>query len=348
MKLPGQLPRVLPGGQQRQLDDPRPLQGPLGHVPQALHGVHGVRVRVPLRAPAGGGGLVAGQSPIQRVVVRLRPQGRQRLDVRADGGVVVHGAARHPQRLPKLHQRGADGPAGGILELVLPHGQGLVVAPAGPLQPRLRVGTLLQLRKQRLRRRTHAGGPPAVVQLQHGLPGMGPGGGVVLVPGRVPGVGLLQRLVQRLLAHAGHHGVVQYAKRRVDPGGFEVLAQEIRAEGMDGGDAGPIQLQQLFAAADVPRRGPLIEPPGQLGAHVGGRRTGEGHHQHAVHVRALVGDHAKHALHQHRGLARPRRRRKQYAAAPGFDGPPLFIRPLRHGIPPHRYRIDQSFPASRK
>ena len=127
------------------------------------------------------------------------------------------------------------------------------------------------------------------------------------------GIGSFQGLVQRFLLQPVGDGVVHHAKGGVHPRRFEIGAQKIGAEGVQRADAGTIQLHHLLPAARIAPGGPLAKPPGELGAHVRGRRAGKGHHQHAVHVRTFVGHQPQHPLHQHGGLAGARRRRQQYA-----------------------------------
>ena len=110
-------------------------------------------------------------------------------------------------------------------------------------------------------------------------------------------------------------------------------AQELGAKAVDGGDGGAFQAHGLF----FQRAACLHQPPRQLGAQLRSRRPRESNDEHFIDIRAIR-DQLHDALHQHRGLARPGRRRDEQILPARFDGRALFLGEL-HGCLRHSFGL---------
>ena len=121
--------------------------------------------------------------------------------------------------------------------------------------------------------------------------------------------------------------LVAQAEIRVQVQQVAVLPEEGGTEGVDGGNLRLVDQGGL--AAEVAVVGGLRQPVRQLlgdaPPQLGRRRLGEGDHQEAVDVEPLLGHPIQQPLHQHPGLARPRRRRYQQLAAPVVYNFSLFV-----------------------
>ena len=293
-----------------------PLQRVLHAVAQALDSFQRVLVhRLAAPAAGGAGGLEFLHRAQQRIVFVNLKHPVQLGQILFDGRGIVDRTTRQRRRLRRADPRLADRALRAARQLVHPRG-GQVHRLAGVGQPPFRVRPLLQRAAQRLRQRPHLLRPATVVQRRQRVAFFG--------------IGLLQHLVQRVVHQPPLHRVVQNPEGRIHARRFKMRAQKVGAEGVQRGDAGALQPDHLLAAAVVALRRQRRQPSAELGAHVRRRRAGERHHQHPIHVRAVVQDQPQHALHQHRRLARSRRRAQQQVGSARFDRPRLFLRPLHH------------------
>ena len=219
---------------------------------------------------------------------------------------MVVGGARHGQRRV---QRAA----GGAQKLVRPRLHGRLSGVKGAFQPRLGVGALAEEGVEAQRQIAH---------LVRAAPGVEAGKrfAAFLVEG-------VHGLVRRLVQQARILGVVEYAEGGVHARGLEVGAQKLGAEAVQRADGSAVQTEHLLAQARVALRGRFAQAGGEALAHLGGGGAREGDHQHAAHVRPLL-DEGEHALHEHRGLARARRRAQKQIRAARFNGAALFFSKL--------------------
>ena len=139
----------------------------------------------------------------------------------------------------------------------------------------------------------------------------------------------VERILHRLLGQHAALLLVADAERRVHAQRLEVLPQQIAAEPVQRGDARAGERQHLLAQLRALARG-LFQRAADAQAHLARRRVGERDDEHLLDRAALL--HQLHdALHQHRRLARSRRRADDEAVSPVCDGVLLLLRPVRHG-----------------
>ena len=248
----------------------------------------------------------------QRVVFVDFAHLREAGQVGLRGREVVRRAAGHRRGLAKRDGRLVDGTVRGAHQLGHPFGNHAVRADRAG-EPLLRLGALLQRAAERFSQRADVLRPAAVVERAKRL--------------RRLGVGILKRLVERLVHQLLARGIVEHAEGGIDPGDLEVRAQKVGAEGVQRGDARALEADQLVAAAGVAFGSEGVHPLGELGAHVRRRGARERDDQHPVDVRAVVEDQPEHALHQHGGLSGTGRRAQEQALAPRADCARLFVRP---------------------
>ena len=262
---------------------------PLGGGAEGLH---------PLQGGLEGGSVV----PLQQLVGGRQGQGLlQPLGAvpPLPGGVGEEQAA--PGGLPGIRHPGQ-----------LPH---LPLLP----QPALRVGVALDAAEHV----QHDLGQAAVVP---------PGGQGVHQDGKgAVRLDSLVLLLQHVLQHLGHEHLclplVAQPEVRVQVQPVALLPQEGGAEGVDGGDLGPVHQGGLPPQVPVPwvlrqAGGELL---GDAGAQLGGGGLGVGDDQEAVQVQPLPGHPVQQPLHQHPGLARPGSGGHQQFPAPVVYDLLLFI-----------------------
>ena len=140
-------------------------------------------------------------------------------------------------------------------------------------------------------------------------------------------IAVVQHLLQRLGQEDPPLPLVAQPEVRVQVQQVAVLLEQRLAEGVDSGYLGPVDQGGL--AAEVAVVGVLRQPVGQLLGNAAPqlRRRGLGvcNNQKTVDVQAFGGHPVQQPLHQHPGLARPRRRRHQQLAAPVVYDFSLFL-----------------------
>ena len=316
---PGRLQGVLRVRKRHRQGKPRHGQGvhaPLGHFPQGFRLVNGLRGKAGVPA-LGRDKFEIRQRLPQRFIILNFQQLRQRLRVRRQRGLVMPGQFVHALAgLRHVQIRLLYGAPVGLQHL--PH-PGLGSAAQRLFQPCLRVRPGFQKANQLRRHFPHPRGPPAVIQLFQGLAPLG--------------IHRFQGLVQGLFLNHGRVGLVQDGEGRVHTGGFEILPQEIRAEGVEGGNQRPFQPKLLLMGPGVSLGCQRTQGPGKLFPHARGGGSGKGDHQKGIHVRPFRYQ-PQNAFHQRGGFSGTRGGAEQQVAAPFFNGGPLFVRKAHGQNPP--------------